>query len=315
MRIVFFGSSCFGLCCLDALRDSDFELVKCFTQPAHKAGRGQKPRPTAVAEWADKNSVGCVEAENINSPDMVQAVADCKADLLVVIAFGQKICDEIINMFDKGAINVHGSLLPRWRGAAPVNAAVVAGDKETGITIITVVDRMDAGLMLGKAAIPIGPEDTAGSMYAKLAELSPKPLMDVIGQINSGTAVYEEQDASLVTMAPKMKKADGYIDWADDAAVINNKIRGFWPWPEAKADYYSKETGKCYRVAIAKARVVEGEHTGQYGLLDEELHVICGKNRLEILELKPAGSRLMKYKDFANGRGLEPGDLFMPIEK
>ncbi|MCF7956643.1 MAG: methionyl-tRNA formyltransferase [Phycisphaerae bacterium] len=316
MRIVFFGSSDFGLCCLDALRDSEFELVKCFTQPAHKAGRGCKPRATAVAEWADKNKVACVEAENINSADMVQDIADCNGDMLVVIAFGQKISDEIINMFDKGAINVHGSLLPRWRGAAPVNAAVAAGDAETGITIITVVDKMDAGFMLGRAAIPIGDDDTAGTMYKKLGKISPRPLMDVIEQIEKGTAVYEEQDVSLVTLAKKMKKADGYIDWSQDAEVINNKIRGFWPWPGVKADYFSGKTRKCYRVTIAKARVVEGaESTGQYGLLDEDLHVICGKGRLEILELKPAGSNLMKYKDFANGRGLEPGDIFMPIEK
>jgi len=315
MRIVFFGSSDFGLSCLDALRDSEFELVKCFTQPAHKAGRGRKPRPTAVFEWADKNGVACVEAENINSDDMKQAVADCGADLLVVIAFGQKIGDEVINMFDKGAINVHGSLLPKWRGAAPVNAAVVAGDKEAGVTIITVVDRMDAGFMMGKASIPVEEDETAGSLYKKLGEISPKPLMDVIGQINSGTAVYEEQDESLVTMARKMKKADGYIDWSEEASVISNKIRGFWPWPGAQADYYSKATDKCYRVTIAKARVVEGESTGQFGLLDENLHVICGKNRIEILELKPAGKGLMSFKDFVNGRGVTPGDLFMPIEK
>jgi methionyl-tRNA formyltransferase len=242
MRIVFFGSSDFGLVCLDALRDSEYELVKVFTQPAHKAGRGRKARPTAVAEWADKNKVACIEAKNVNSDDMVQAVADCNADMLVVVAFGQKISDEIINMFELGAINVHGSLLPRWRGAAPVNAAVVAGDAESGITIITVVDRMDAGFMLGKAAIPIGPDDTAGTMYQKLGAISSEPLMDVIGQIENGTAVYQEQDISLVTLAKKMKKADGYIDWSQDAAVINNKIRGFWPWPGAQADYFSGKT-------------------------------------------------------------------------
>ncbi|MBW8017815.1 MAG: methionyl-tRNA formyltransferase [Planctomycetes bacterium] len=316
MRIVFFGSSDFGLCCLDALRDCEYELVKCFTQPAHKAGRGRKPRSTAVAGWADGNGVACVEAENINTADMVQAIADCKADLLVVIAFGQKISDEIINMFELGAINVHGSLLPRWRGAAPVNAAVVAGDSESGITIITVVDKMDAGLMLAKASCAIGPDDTAGSMYKKLGDISPQPLMDVIRQIENGQAVYEEQDVSLVTRAKKMKKADGYIDWSQEAEAINNKVRGYWPWPGVKADYFSGKTNKCYRVTIAKSRVAESaEQTGQYGLLDENLHVICGKGRLEIIELKPAGGRLMNYKDFANGRGLEPGDIFMAIEE
>ena len=316
MRIVFFGSSDFGLPSLDALQDCGHELVRVFTQPAHRAGRGRKPRPTKVYNWARENGVECTEAENINSPDMVRQVAECNGDLLLVIAFGQKIGDEIINMFPKGAINVHGSLLPRWRGAAPVNAAVAAGDKETGITIITVVDKMDAGLMLGKAAIPIGPEDTAGQVHEKLAELSPDLLLYVLEQIEQGTAVYEEQDPSQVTLAPKMKKADGYIDWSQDAEVIYNKIRGFWPWPGVKADYYSGETRKCYRVTIAKAKVVEGaESTGQYGLLDGNLNIICGKGRLQIEKLKPAGGRLMDFRDFANGRGLKPGDIFMPIEE
>lgn len=315
MRIVFFGSSDFGLSCLDTLRDSEYELVKIFTQPAHRAGRGRKPRPTDVALWAAENGVDCCEAENINSQEMVQAVSDCKADMLVVIAFGQKICDDIINMFHLEAINVHGSLLPRWRGAAPVNAAIVAGDKETGITIITVVSKMDAGFMLGKASLAIWPDDTAGSMYKKLGEISGPPLMDAIRQIENGTAVYEEQDISLVTLAKKMKKSDGYIDWSQDAKVICNKIHGFWPWPGAQADYFSGKTKKCYRVTIANCRAVEGgADTGQYGLLDENLHVICGKDRLEILELKPSGKGLMKFKDFANGRGVTAGDLFMPVE-
>jgi methionyl-tRNA formyltransferase len=316
MRIVFFGSSDFGLGCLDALRDSSHELVRVFTQPAHKAGRGRKPRPTAVAQWAVANGVGCSEAEKINSPEMKQAVADCNADLLVVIAFGQKICDEIIGMFDKGAINVHGSLLPRWRGAAPVNAAVVAGDKEAGITIITVIDRMDAGLMLEKASIPVSEDETAGSLYKKLGELSDKPLMTAINKIADGTAVYQEQDESLVTLAKKMKKSDGYIDWSQDAEIIHDKIRGFCPWPGAQADYYCSKSEKCYRVTVARSRVIEGEEsTGQCGILDENLHVVCGKGKLEILELKPAGKGMMAFKDFANGRGVKAGDLFVGIEK
>lgn len=316
MRIVYFGSADFGVPCLDGLRDSAHELVGIFTQPAHKAGRGRKERPTDVAKWAAVNGVACTEAANINSQEMIKKVADCKADLIVVIAFGQYIGKKVIGLHSKGAINVHGSLLPNWRGAAPINAAVVNGDTVTGISIITVADRMDAGFVLGMASCEITEDDTAGTVYYRLAKLSPKPLLEVIDQIENGCAVYTEQDESKVTLASKMKKEDGFIDWGEDARVIYNKVRGYWPWPGAQADYFSAETKKCYRVTIAKAKVVEdADQSGRFGLLDENLNVICGKGKLQILELKPAGKGIMQFKDFANGRGLKAGDLFMPIEK
>ncbi len=175
MKIVFFGSGQIGVPSLGALADSaDIELAHIFTQPARQAGRKQKPTPTPVAAWAMDNSVPCTEAENINSPDMIQMVTDCKADLLVVAAFGQKISNEVITLFEKGAINVHASLLPKYRGAAPVNWAVINNETETGVSIITLAEKMDAGSILAQSAIPIAPDDTAPIVSENLAQLAPK---------------------------------------------------------------------------------------------------------------------------------------------
>ena len=315
MRIVYFGSAGFGVPSLDAIRDSAHELVGVFTQPAHPAGRGRKVRKTAVALWCEENGIDYVEADNINSPEMFEKVSGCYGDFLVVIAFGQKIGDKVIGCHEKGAINVHGSLLPKYRGAAPINAAIVNGDKETGISIITVCDRMDAGFVLGTGRCEITEDDNAQTVHDKLSQLSPGVLLDVIAQIEDGTAVYAEQDEEKVTCAYKMKKSDGYIDWSEAGGAIRDKIRGLWPWPGARSDYVSQKTGKCIRVTFAKARVVEGtEESGRFGLLDEELRVICGRGRVEVLEVKPAGGKLMGFKDFVNGRGVLPGDCFIPIE-
>jgi len=316
MRIVYFGSADFGIPCLDRLKSSKHELVGIFTQPAHKAGRGRKEKPTDVALWAASNGVACTEAGNINSEEMINKVADCKADLIVVIAFGQYIGKKVIALHSKGAINVHGSLLPKWRGAAPVNAAVVNGDTEAGISIITVAERMDAGFVLGMASCPVTEDDTAGTLYYKLAELSPDTLLKAIDQIEDGTAVYTEQDESKVTLAPKMNKQDGYIDWSEEVSVIHNKIRGYWPWPGAQTDFLSAKTQKKCRVTITKARIAETDSEGENcGVLDENLKVVCGKGKLEIVELKPAGKGVMAFKDFANGRELKADDMFVPVEK
>ena len=317
MRLVYFGSSYFGVPSLRAIKESQHELVHIFTQPARPAGRHKTPRPTPVSEWARENSIPCSEAENINSADQLAAVASCGGDLLVVIAFGQKISPEVIDLHPKGAINVHASLLPKYRGAAPINRAIMEGEKETGVSIITLADRMDAGYILSQAKIPVSSDDTAASLHDKMAKLSPSVLLETIDQISSGNAVYTQQDESLVTYAKKLKKSDGFIDWSEPADIIVDKIRGLWSWPGARSDYVCSKTSKCCRVTIARACAVAGTNSdsGAYGLLNEDLNVICGKNAVKILKIKPAGKGLMDFRDFANGRATQPRDLFMKIEE
>ena len=313
MRIVYFGSGEFGLPCLNALKCSKHSLTCIFTQPTQPAGRGRKPKPTPVTNWAQANSIPYTQTDDINSPEALDKVSACKPDLIVVIAFGQKIGRHLISLPAKAAINVHASLLPKYRGAAPVNWAIINGDTETGVSIITLAEKMDAGKILAQATIPIGHDETAGQLHDKLAELAAGLLIRTIEQIETGTAVYQPQDSSKVTKAPKLKKSDGLLDWNEPAATLRNLIRGVWPWPGAQADYLSKQTGKSCRVIIAAAEVVKAspEQPTPPGTIDENLNVICGKDALKITKIKPAGSALMDFTAFANGRGTAPGDRFV----
>ncbi len=317
MKVTFFGSAQFGISCLDALNGSANDLAGVFTQPARPAGRKRKPTPTSVSDWAKENSLPCIEAEDINSPNMVEQISACRGDLLVVIAFGQKISQEVVALHPAGAVNVHASLLPKYRGAAPINWAIINGETETGISIITLAEKMDTGEILARAKIPITPDDTAETLHDKLAETAPALLLETIDQIAAGTAVYTPQDESDVTFAHKLKKSDGFLDWAASSEAIRNKIRGLWPWPGAQTVYVSAKTGKSCRVTIAKARVVAASDKAQNrcGILDKNLNVICGQDGLQILELKPAGGKVMDFKDFVNGRDVCPGDRFVHINE
>jgi methionyl-tRNA formyltransferase len=317
MRILFFGSGAFGIPSLQAINDSGNELIRIFTQPAHPAGRGRTLKPTAVALWAQQNNIPCTETDEINSPEMIQKIASCSADLLVVIAFGQKISPDVINLFEKGAINVHASLLPKYRGAAPINWALINNEPRTGVSIITLADRMDAGLILDQSQITINPDDDAQILHDKLALSASPILLDTISKIAASKAAYTQQDESQVTYAHKLKKSDGFIDWSQPAEAIKNKIKGVWPWPGAQTDYVSAKTSKCVRVTIAKADVVKNPDTANttFGLFDESLNVICGSDALKILRIKPAGSPLMDFRDFVNGRKTVPGDLLLNIRQ
>lgn len=317
MQIVYLGSGQFGVECLNALARSDHNLAFIVTQPAQQAGRGRKPRPTPVACWADEHSIPFVETSNVNMSENVREIAGYGPDLIVVIAFGQKIGCELTSLPPKGAINVHASALPKYRGAAPINWAIINGETTTGISVITLAEKMDAGQVLAQAQTDIRPDETAGQLHDRLAELAAPLLCETIDKIAAGTAAYAEQDHSKATLAPKLKKADGFLDFTEPAQVLAQKIRGFWPWPGASANYNSKKTGKSIRVNIAMAEPVETSNPEGLaaGTLDENLNIICGENALKITKIKPAGSPLMDFKAFANGRQTQPGDLFTRIDK
>ncbi len=317
MKIVYLGSGQFGIECLNFLDQSSHSLQFIVTQPPHPAGRGRKQSPTPVARWANTNSVPFVETDDVNTPGVMEKIADYKPDLIVVIAFGQKIGNELINLPPKAAINVHASLLPKYRGAAPINWAIIKGETKTGISIITLAEKMDAGQILAQSQTNIEPNETAGQLHDRLAQIAAPLLLGTIGQIANNTVTYTEQDHSKATLAPKLKKSDGYIDFNEPAQSLERKIRGFWPWPGASATYLSKKTNKSIRVNIAMAEAVEASNpTGlSVGTLAENLNVTCGTDALKITKIKPAGSPLMDFKNFVNGRQTLPGDLFMKIEK
>jgi methionyl-tRNA formyltransferase len=317
MKIVYLGSGEFGIECLDALEQSSHELRFIVTQPPHPAGRGRKPSPTPVARWANAHSLAFLETADVNTAETVGRIADYEPELIVVIAFGQKIGNELIALPPKGAINVHASLLPKYRGAAPINWAIINGETETGISIITVAEKMDAGDVLAQSQTEIGAAETAGELHDRLAKMAAPLLVKTIEQIADGTVVYTGQEHSKATCAQKLKKSDGFLNFGEPAQVLARKIRGFWPWPGASAGYVSKKTGKAIRVTIAAAEVIETSNAADRppGTLDGNLNITCGENSLKITRIKPAGSPLMDFKDFTNGRQTQPGDLFIIIDK
>jgi methionyl-tRNA formyltransferase len=317
MKIIFLGSGEFGLECLNTLAHSGHFPRFVVTQPPHPAGRGRKPKPTPVAHWANLNSIPFIETENVNTPQMMEEISAYEPDLIVVIAFGQKIGNELIDLPPKGAINVHASLLPKYRGAAPINWAIINDEKQTGISIIALAEKMDAGDILAQSETNICADETAGQLHDRLAKIAAPLLLKTIEQIAGGTAVYTPQDHSKATLAPKLKKSDGFLSFDEPAELLHRKIHGFWPWPGASAMYVSKKTAKSLRVTMAMAEVVETSHPADLppGTLDENLNIICAQDALMIIKIKPTGSHLMQFKDFVNGRHTCPGDRFIKIEQ
>jgi methionyl-tRNA formyltransferase len=317
MNVVFLGSGEFGIPCLDALKASGHRLALVVTQPANPAGRGRKPQPTPVAQWSAAHAVLFAETDNVNSPEMLARIADCRPEVLVVIAFGQRIGPELVRLAIKGAINVHASLLPKYRGAAPINWAILRGETRTGVSIITLAEKIDAGDILAQSETTIGPLETAGELHDRLAQLAAPLLLDTLGRIDAGTATYTKQNEAEVTYAPKLHKSDGLLDFAAPAESLALKIRGLWPWPGAAAEFISQQTQRSARVVIALAEAVSAVSATQLapGTFDSDLNVICGRGRLRILKLKPAGSALMDFKAFINGWRIRPGDRFVKIEE
>jgi len=317
MKIVYLGSGEFGIECLNALAGSTNILDFIVTQPPRQAGRGRKPRPTPVADWAKNHSIPFIETDNVNTPETIEEIRTYRPELIVVIAFGQKIGNELIALPAKNAINVHASLLPGYRGAAPINWTIINGETQTGVTIITLAEKMDAGKILAQQKTDIETNETAGQLHDRLAKMAAPLLLGTIEKIADGSVIYTEQEHSKATLAPKLKKSDGFLDFSEPAENLVRKILGFWPWPGASAIYVSKKTGRCERLTIAMAEIVETSNPDalQPGILDNDLNITCGKNALKVTQVKPAGGSLMAFTDFVNGRATQPGDLFMKIDR
>jgi methionyl-tRNA formyltransferase len=293
MNLVFLGSGSFGIECLDVVADSHHNISFIVTQPAGRAGRGRKSRPTAVSEWAGKNSVPYSESLDVNSIEQREQIASYNPDLILVIAFGQKIGNELIELAPKGMINVHASLVPKYRGAAPLNWAIINGDRQTGVSIITVVEKMDAGDIIAQAKTDIGPNETAGELHDRLGRLAGPLLIETLDKIETD-------------------KSDGFLNFSDSAQSLRQRILGTTPWPGASAMYISGGTNKSQRVIITMAHVVECSNRSglSIGTLDENLHVICGSDALKIDKIKPASGSVMDFGSFVNGHRLRPGDKF-----
>jgi len=253
--------------------------------------------------------------EKVNAPECVEMLRRLEADLLLVADFGQFIREPARRTFRLGAINLHGSVLPLLRGAAPVNWAIIRGLTRTGVTTFSLVDKMDAGAVYARKETDIRPEETADELRVRLAEIGVQAVVETLHLLAAGQTAGAAQDETQATLAPLMKKEDGLINWSADAATIRNLIHGTWSWPGARTQYVSPE-GKPLEVVLARAKAWDAEAgiaPGPPGAIGPDLTVAAGSGRLEIMEIKPAGGRLMPWKAFVNGRRVRPGARFVTL--
>ncbi len=311
MRIVFCGSSAVALPTLEALGEAGHEIAMVVTQPPRRAGRGGKVTATAVAVRAGAAGLNVIETADINTAEMVAAIGRTGAELIVVVDFGQMIRQAARDAVGRGAINMHASLLPALRGAAPINWAILRGLSRTGVTTFSLVDKMDAGAILLQEALDIDPEETAEDLRRHLAALGAEVVLRTVAGLAEGTLTPREQDEAAATLAPRLKKADGAVDFADAASAVVNRIRGTWPWPGGHADFIHAD-GRPVRVLFARARALPGgEPAGAPGTIAADLTVNALDGRVEVVELKVAGKRLMGWRDFVNGYRVAAGDQFV----
>lgn len=305
MRILFFGSAAIGFQTLEnLLNSSQDELVGVVTQPDRPAGRKLNPVPCPVKTFAQERGLPVFSPEKVGSSESFQALEKLNADLFVVVAYGQYIPQSVLVLPPFGSINLHPSLLPKYRGSAPIQWALANGDAMTGVTILTVSEKMDAGDILCQCEVPIRPEDDAISLEPVLAEAGANLLMETVNLIRTGTVCAKPQDESLVTEVRKLTKEDGRMDWTLSADVLNNRIRGFLAWPGC---FCEAESG---RLKIFRARVETGD--GNPGeILDisgEGPLVATGKGALRLLNVQPAGKRAMDGAAYLRGYPLAVGD-------
>jgi methionyl-tRNA formyltransferase len=315
MRLVMMGTGTFAEPTFETiLREWPLDVVGLVTQPDRTVGRkSSSSRQTGrgLAAIAAAAGVPVVQPESINAPDGLAALRALKPDLLVVAAYGQILSNDVINAGPLGAINVHASLLPRHRGAAPVAHAILAGDAETGVTIIRISTGLDAGDMLAVEATPIGPDETAGELEARLSLSGAKLAVNVIRRMHAGPVTGAKQDSTKVTKAPKLKKEMGLVDWSRPAATLARHVRAMRPFPQAYS--FLHRSGKPpQRIAIARAASSDSPVSLPPGmrLPDRPLAVATGAGVLEILELQPAGKQPMPADAFARGCPALPGDRF-----
>jgi len=300
LRIIFAGTPDFAARHLDALLSSEHQVVGVFTQPDRPAGRGKKLMPSPVKVLAEEKGLPVFQPASLRAEENQQLVANLNADVMVVVAYGLILPKAVLAMPRLGCINVHGSLLPRWRGAAPIQRSLWAGDAETGVTIMQMDVGLDTGDMLFKLACPITEEDTSATLYDKLAELGPQGLIATLQQLAQGTAQPQVQDEAQVTYAEKLSKEEARLDWSLSAAQLERCIRAFNPWPMS---WFAVDEQP---VKVWKASVIPSKPTDKPGTIVEVskagIQVATADGILNLESLQPAGKKAMSAQDLLNSR-------------
>ncbi|MDD2680444.1 MAG: methionyl-tRNA formyltransferase [Candidatus Omnitrophica bacterium] len=311
MKIVFFGSSHFALPALEALLKSPYEVCCVVTQPDKKKGRHLRLAATDVKGVAQKAGLDIFQPKDVNAPESVKYISRFNPDLLVVVAYGQILSREVLAIPKIFALNLHASLLPKYRGAAPINWAIIRGERITGITVIQLSERMDAGPMLMQIEISIGQTDDALILEDKLRLLGAELLLEALKEIKNKTYKLTSQDEQKVIMAPKLKKGDGCINWDKPALEIFNLIRGSLPWPGAFT-YYKGKLLKIHKAESGPPVSQKPLPRGGVVLSADKngLRIMADGSSLLIKELQPEGKRKMSAVEFIAGHKIKAGDIF-----
>jgi methionyl-tRNA formyltransferase len=323
LRIVFFGTPEFAVPTLAALLASSHTVAGVVTQPDRPKGRGQRPQASPIKTLAAAHNVPILQPDRLRDPAFLESLTALHADLGVVAAYGKILTDAVLSIPRLGLINVHASLLPKYRGAAPIHRAVIAGEAMTGVTIMRVVKALDAGPMLATVSRPIGSEETSADVERDLAGLGADALVTVADRLSAGDITEIPQDESAATYAHKLQKTDGIIDWSRSATAIHNQIRGLHPWPHAFTDLDGA------RVVLLESRMHDGKR-GRASFSPESpekearplfpgliiaahgdtLRVQTGDGQLDILRLQREGRRPVTAREFLAGRAIAPGTAF-----
>jgi methionyl-tRNA formyltransferase len=315
MNLIFLGTGEFAAPALRAICDAGQRVLRVISQPDRPSGRGREIRPTPVHAAATELGIPHIQAEDVNALSAAELANG--AELGVVVDFGQKIGPALLAALPRGCVNIHGSLLPKYRGAAPFQWAILRGEPVTGVTAFLLNERWDAGAILGRRETPINATETADELHDRLAQLGAALIVDVLRRIEAGAAQPQPQDASQATRAPKLTKAQSRIDFAIPAEEIVRQIHGLWSWPAAKCVFESR-SGKSERLLLIRAQLVDRESRPSdevvAGAFLEDSTVQCDPGRLRLLEVQPAGGKRMSFEAFANGRRVAPPDRLTPIE-
>ncbi len=301
MRIVFIGSGEIGVPTLRALLKSEHEIIAVVTQPDKPVGREQHLEPPPIKKELDRarplDAPAILQPAKIKDRQAIEQIRAFHPEVIVVMAYGQILPKELLDIPSIACLNLHASLLPRWRGAAPIQAAIAAGDAETGITIMYIAEGLDTGDILLQRRIDISPDDTGGSLHDRLAQIAPEALFESLLMLSTETAPRIAQDNSIATYAPKLKRDNGRIDWTEHAEIIERKIRAYNPWPGA----FMELTGRHLKIFSASIVDLNGK-PGEILRSDNEFIIAAGKSALLLREVQLEGKRRMSAAEFLCGR-------------
>jgi methionyl-tRNA formyltransferase len=310
VKILFWGTPEFAVPSLRALGEEGHDVVGVVTQPDRPAGRGREPRASAVKVEALDQSLRVLEPESARNDDFVEEIVDLGVDLSVVVAYGQILSREVLDVPALGSLNLHASLLPALRGAAPINWSIVRGDTVTGVTVIRMVEQMDAGPILFQAEEPIGPEETASDLRMRLSEIGAEALVEALVLLEGGVIEEEEQDESRATYAPKVDRATARIDWAREPGAVSNFIRGMDAVPGAWSEleghpikFFRPEADPDVIPDVRPGTIVEADR-------DTGLLVATAEGAVWVREVQPPGKRRMEAGAWILGRGATAGQHF-----